>query len=246
MSASPFRIAIDGPVAAGKGTVARLVASKLGYLYVDTGAMYRATAYVAIQKDVPLEDEHKLVKLLQSTDLQLRNPLEEEKDGRLITVLLNGEDISWKIRTEQISQGSSLVAKLPKVRAELVKHQQKIARSQSVVMEGRDITFRVLPEAELKIFLTASEIVRAKRRYLELQTRGETLGFEEVYRDLLLRDEQDMNRAVDPLHIAEDAWVIDTSDLSIEKVVDIIIARVEVMKQHPIAKEANEGRKKRN
>lgn len=225
-----FRIAIDGPVAAGKGTVARLVASNLGYLYVDTGAMYRTTAYAADQRGVDWADENALVKMLQQVKIELRNPTETEKDGRLTTVLLDGEDVSWKIRTENISTGSSAVAKLPGVRKELVKHQQAIAESQSVVMEGRDITFKVLPDAELKIFLTASEIVRAKRRYLELQTRGDTTTFEEVYKELLLRDEQDMNRATDPLHKVPEAWEINTSDLSIEKVVDMIVARVEVIK----------------
>ncbi len=232
MTTSHFRIAIDGPVAAGKGTIARLVASKLGYLYVDTGAMYRATAYVATQKKVSLENEDEVVQMLQSVKIELRNPNEMEKDGRLTTVLLDGEDISWKIRTEQMSQGSSKVAKLAKVRAELVKHQQKIALSQDVVMEGRDITFRVLPDAELKIYLTASDTVRGKRRYLELQIRGEIASFEEVYKDLLLRDEQDMHRTIDPLHIEPDAWVIDTSDLSIDKVVDMIVTRVAIMKSH--------------
>lgn len=225
---SPFRIAIDGPVAAGKGTVARLVASKLGFLYVDTGAMYRVTAYIGIQQKIDFTDEHALVKAIQSSKIELRNPTENEKDGRLTTVLLNGEDVSWKIRTEQISQGSSKVAMLVEVRKELVKLQQHIAQSQNVVMEGRDITFRVLPEAELKIFLTASEVVRAKRRYTELQIRGEDTDFESVYQGLLERDRQDMERAADPLQIVPGAWVLDTSDLSIDQVVDMIVARVKV------------------
>lgn len=227
---SVFRIAMDGPVAAGKGTVARLVATRLNFLYVDTGAMYRMVAYLALEKNVSLEDEDALVKMVEKSSMQMRNPTEEEKDGRLTTVILDGEDVSWKIRTEQVGDGASKVAQLAKVRAALVKQQQKIAQTQSVVMEGRDITFRVLPEAELKIFLTAADVVRAKRRYLELQTRGQDVDFEEVYRDLLERDKRDTGREVDPLHITPDAWVLDTSDLDIEKVVDIIQARVKVIR----------------
>lgn len=234
---SSFRIAIDGPVAAGKGTVARLVASRLGFLYVDTGAMYRVTAYIGIQNSVDLSDEKQLVELIKSSQIELRNPTDEEKDGRLTTVLLNGEDISWKIRTEQISQGSSKVAMLTEVRKELVKLQQHIAQEQNVVMEGRDITFRVLPEAELKIFLTASEIVRAKRRYTELQIRGENTDFETVYQGLLARDKQDMERVADPLQIVPGAWVLDTSDLSIDQVVDMIVARVKLGMESMSSKE---------
>jgi cytidylate kinase len=226
---SLFRIAIDGPVAAGKGTVARLVATRLKFLYVDTGAMYRTVALLGLENDVDLTDEKKLVTLIDKSVIEMRNPTEEEKDGRLTTVILNGEDVSWKIRTEQVSQGSSKVAQFMGVRKALVKQQQKIAQKQSVVMEGRDITFRVLPEAELKIYLTASDVVRAKRRYMELQTRGQDVEFDEVYRDLLERDDRDMNREVDPLHVTPDAWVLDTSDLSIEKVVDLIEGRVSIL-----------------
>lgn len=228
---SVFRIAMDGPVAAGKGTVARLVANRLNFLYVDTGAMYRMVAYLALQEKVSLDDENALVRLIEKSSMKMHNPTTEEKDGRLTTVILNGEDVSWKIRTEQVGAGSSKVAQYPKVRQALVKQQQKIAQQQNVVMEGRDITFRVLPDAELKIFLTASDVVRAKRRYLELQTRGQDVEFEAVYKDLLERDQRDTGRAVDPLHITDDAWVVDTSDLDIEKVVDMIEARVKVIQE---------------
>lgn len=227
---STFRVAIDGPVAAGKGTVARLVASRLEFLYVDTGAMYRVTALLAKQLQADIHDEARLVQLISKAKIEMRNPTDDEKDGRLTTVLLNGEDVSWKIRTEEVSQGASIVAQFPAVRASLVSQQQVIASSQSVVMEGRDITFRVLPEAELKIFLTATDIVRAKRRYVELQTRGQDVTLEEVYTDLLERDQRDMERTVDPLHVVDDAWVLDTSDLSIEQVVELIVARVKSLK----------------
>lgn len=225
----PFRIAIDGPIAAGKGTVARLVANRLGFLYVDTGAMYRMTALLALKHDVAFENEEKLVELIKQHKFEMRNPTEQEKDGRLITVLIDGEDVSWEIRTEAVGKGASAVAKLGGVRRELVKKQQQIASQQSVVMEGRDITFRVLPDAELKIYLTASDIVRSKRRFLELQSRGEDVEFDDVYQDLLKRDYNDMNREIDPLHITNDAWVVDTSDLRIDQVVDVIGARVRVI-----------------
>lgn len=226
-----FHIAVDGPVSAGKGTVCRLVADKLGILYVDTGATYRVTALLGIRHEVELTEEAKLVAILKKTKIEMRLPTEDERDGRLLTVIMNDEDVSWKIRTEEVSKGSSAVAALPEVRKVLVEIQQKIASHQDVVMEGRDITYRVLPQADLKIFLTASDLVRAKRRHLQLQTRGEDVTFEEVYRDLLTRDKNDSERAVDPLQIVDDAWVIDTSDLSISQVVEAIVQRATILRE---------------
>lgn len=231
MTESPFQIAIDGPVAAGKGTISRLVAQRLGFLYVDTGAMYRVSAYLALKNGIKWEDEDGVSSIVNDTDIQMHNPQGEEQDGRLITVLVNGDDVSWKIRTEEIGRGAGVVAQHPHVRTILVKKQQVIAAKQDVVMEGRDITYRVLPNADLKIYLTGSDIVRAKRRHLEQQSKGIDVSFEQVYEDLVLRDQRDMNRAVDPLHIVEDAWVIDTSDLSIEQVVDAISGKVKAMQE---------------
>lgn len=225
-----FQIAIDGPVAAGKGTVSRLVAEKLGFLYVDTGAMYRVGAWLSQKNHVDVDDGKAVAAILEKTKLEMRNPTEKEKDGRLTTVLVDGEDVSWKIRTEKVGAGSSKVAAHPEVRHILVKKQQDIAGEQNVVMEGRDITTRVLPDAQLKIYLTASDVVRAKRRHFELLTRGQDVSFEEVYNDLVERDKRDMTRAVDPLIQAPDAWVIDTSDLTIDQVVALIVAKVEVMR----------------
>ncbi len=227
----PFHIAIDGPVAAGKGTVSRLVAQRLGFLYVDTGAMYRMVAYLALQHDVPYDQESRLCELIEQSQMEMRNPSDEEKDGRLTTVFLNGEDVSWKIRTEEVSDGSSKVAILSQVRKLLVKKQQEIAFRQNVIMEGRDITYRVLPEADLKIFLTASNLVRAKRRHLQLQTKGEDVSYDQVLTDLKQRDQRDFTRQTDPLQIGEDVWVIDASDLSIEKVVRMIVDRVRMMQR---------------
>ncbi|MFZ1721637.1 MAG: (d)CMP kinase [Microgenomates group bacterium] len=225
-----FRIAIDGPVSAGKGTVSRLVAERLGFLYIDTGAMYRVTAFLAIKNSIPLDDEAAIIAQITKATLDMRNPLESEKDGRLITIILDGEDVSWAIRTEEISAGSSAVSKLAGVRKILVEKQQIIAKNKNVVMEGRDITYRVLPDADLKIFLTASQTVRAKRRSLQLQIRGEDISFEQVLEELIKRDTQDTERHADPLKIVEDAWVVDTSDMSILQVVDLIEQKVNVLR----------------
>lgn len=229
MATQSFQIAIDGPVAAGKGTVSRLVADKLGFLYVDTGAMYRVTGLLADRAQVDIDDENALVVLVEKADIQMRNPSEAEKDGRLTTVLVNGVDESWAIRTEKVSSLASKVATYQKVRSVLVAKQQAIASSQNVVMEGRDITYRVLPNAQLKIYLTANEIVRAKRRQFQLQTRGMLAEFDEVYQELLERDKRDTQRETDPLTILPDAWVIDSSDLSIDQVVDIIVGKAKLM-----------------
>lgn len=226
---TPFQIAIDGPVAAGKGTVSRLIAKRLHFLYVDTGAMYRVSAYLAHTHSVPFENAQAVLDLVRAHTISMRPPSDDENDGRQCTVLLDGEDVSWKIRTEIISQGASIVASHKILRAELVRQQQLIAQTQSVVMEGRDITFRVLPDAQLKIFLTASGEERARRRHMELLEKGQDVTFEAVYSDLLTRDKRDMERDVDPLHIVPGAWVIDTSKLSIEDVVTMVVSKVEAM-----------------
>lgn len=228
--AQGFHVAIDGPVAAGKGTISRLVADRLGFLYVDTGAMYRVVALIGQRNTIPLEDESQLVALLEKTQIDMRNPLDAEKDGRLTTIIINGEDVSWAIRTEQVSKGSSIVAAHPEVRRVLVEKQQIIAEGKDIVMEGRDITYRVLPNAQMKIYLTAGDTVRAKRRHIQLLTKGTDVSFEEVYTQLLKRDTQDMTRATDPLKIVPDAWKIDTSDLSIEQVVELIVGKVRVFR----------------
>ena len=222
------QIAIDGPVAAGKGTISRLLAEKLGFLYVDTGAMYRATALLAIRNQISFDDETELVSLIEKNQIDMRNPQgEKEQDGRLTTILLNGEDISWLIRTPAVSDGASRVAVLPEVRKALVKKQQQFAESQNVIMEGRDITFRVLPDADLKIFLTANLSTRAKRRHMEYLSKGIDKEFDEVISEITQRDARDTQRDVDPLHVTADAWNLDTSDLDIEQVVDLIAERVQ-------------------
>jgi cytidylate kinase len=226
---SQFHIAIDGPVAAGKGTVSKLVAERLGFLYVDTGAMYRVTALLGLRNDVSLDDENQLAELIRQSHIDMRNPNEDERDGRLTTVLLDSEDVSWKIRTEEVGNGASQVAQYPAVREQLVAKQQEIAQGKDVVMEGRDITHKVLPQANLKIYLTGSDIVRAKRRHMQLMTRGVDISLDDVFADLIERDKRDSERKTDPLKIVPDAWVVDTSDFTIDEVVELIVGRVKTL-----------------
>ncbi|HOI05458.1 MAG TPA: (d)CMP kinase [Candidatus Woesebacteria bacterium] len=225
-----FQIAIDGPVAAGKGTVSRLLAEKLNFLYVDTGAMYRAAALLAIQNNINFDQEDKVVTLIAQSTLEMRNPEgDKEADGRLTTLILNGKDVSWAIRTTKCSDGASKVATLAKVRQILVEKQKKIAETQNVVMEGRDITFKVLPDADLKIFLTADLEIRAKRRHLQYLTKGIDKSIEEVIKEVQERDQRDMTRKIDPLHPTADSWILDSSHLSIEEVVNLIAEKVNTM-----------------
>lgn len=227
-----FQIAIDGPVAAGKGTASRLLAQKLGFIYVDTGAMYRVAALLALRQGVDLTDEDKVVTLLKNSKLEMKNPSDpDELDGRLITVILDGEDVSWAIRTQECSDGSSKVAALPKLRQVLVQKQQEIADDQDVVMEGRDITFRVLPNADLKIFLTADVQSRAARRHMQYLSKGIDISIEEVIEEIEKRDKSDIQRETDPLQIIPGDWVLDTSHLEIEEVVDLIVDKVKQIRK---------------
>lgn len=221
-----FQIAIDGPVGSGKSTVARLVAERLGWLYVYTGAMYRAAALAAMNAGVPLSDAKAVARLVSEAQIGMSNPVGREVDRRPTTLLLNGKDVSWEILSEEVSKGSSVVAVHKEVREALVIKQQEIARTKNVVMEGRDTTFRVLPDAQLKVFLTAREPERAKRRHQQLLERGEDVDYKQVLGDLKKRDERDSNRKVDPLHVVQDAWVLDTTDLTVSAVVDKILQRV--------------------
>lgn len=230
MTDSFFHIAIDGPVAAGKGTVSRLVSKKLQFLYVDTGAMYRMTAFLAHSHSIPYSKENKIVELIKNCKMEMRNPTKDEQDGRLTTVFLDGEDVSWKIRTKEIGQGASKVAILSEVRKILVKKQKLIAQNKDIIMEGRDITHKVLPKADLKIYLTAKTEERAKRRLLQFQQKGFSTSLEEVISSVKRRDKRDMSRATDPLKIVPDAWKIDTSELDIEEVVDLIVEKVNKMR----------------
>ncbi|MCD8484401.1 (d)CMP kinase [Candidatus Woesebacteria bacterium] len=220
-----FQIAIDGPVAVGKSTIARILAQRLGFLYVDTGAMYRATGLLALREGVDVEDGEAVATLLRTHNITLATPQGQQNDGRKITVYLDDEDVSWEIRTEKVSTASSKVSQHAVVRQQLVPLQQEIASKQNVVMEGRDITFRVLPDAQLKIFLTASEEKRAGWRHQEVMARGEDISLEQIKKDLKERDDRDMNRDVDPLHVTDDAWMFDRSDFTLDEAIDEIETR---------------------
>lgn len=224
-----FQIAIDGPVAAGKGTTAKLVASRLGYLYVDTGAMYRGLTLYSIRQGVDWAKEDDVVKLIEKDQpsVELRVPDGETKDGRLCTVLLDGEDVSWKVRTEEISHAVSPVAQYPKIRDYVNKLARKMASEQGVVMEGRDITGVVLPDADLKIYMDADPMERAKRRHRELMTRGEDITLEKVLAELVERDKRDMEHN---LKKVPGAWILDTTGMSIDRVAEVIVERVKGLK----------------
>lgn len=226
-----FQIAIDGPVAAGKGTTAKLVAQRLGFLYVDTGAMYRALTLYIQNKNIPLTQEEKIVETLNldKPKVELKVPEGSEKDGRLCTVLLNGEDVSWKVRAEEVSRGVSVITQYGGVRNLITPLARKIAEKQNVVMEGRDITSVVLPKADLLIYMDADALERAKRRHRELLMRGEDITLELVHQDLIERDTRDSQREIAPLKKVEGAWIIDTTGLSIDLVADLIVERVRKM-----------------
>lgn len=227
-----MQIAIDGPIAAGKGTVAKLVAGKLGFLYVDTGAMYRAISVFCDWYKVAKTAETAVCSLIEKLkpELELRPPAAAEQDGRLSTVILDGQDISWEIRNEESSRGSAIVSPYLCVRDFLLDLQRNLAKIQNVVMEGRDIGTFVLPNADLKIYLTASPTIRARRRRQELLSRGQNISFDRVLKDINHRDNQDMTRSLRPLQKASAAVKIDTSDMTIEEVVDKIVNLVTLAK----------------
>lgn len=227
-----FQIAIDGPVAAGKGTTAKMVAQRLGFLYVDTGAMYRCLTLLAKRNEVDWSDEAKIAQLIKekAPRVELLIPSESEKDGRLCTVKLNGEDVSWSIRREEISHGVSVITQYASVRDYITPMAREIAKTQNVVMEGRDITTVVLPSADLKIYMDADPRERAARRHRELMTRGEDISYEEVFNQLVERDRRDSERAIAPLTKAKNAWILDTTGKSIDQVAELIVAKVEEMR----------------
>ncbi|MBP9670466.1 (d)CMP kinase [Candidatus Woesebacteria bacterium] len=228
MDKKTFQIAIDGPVAAGKGTTAKLVAQRLGFLYVDTGAMYRALTLFVQRAGVDLTDEEKVVEVLLKNmpKVELRVPDDVEKDGRLCTVLLNNEDVSWKVRAEEVSKGVSVITQYAGVRNMITPLAQQIAQKQSVVMEGRDITSVVLPQADMLIYMDADAMERAKRRHRELLMRGEDITLETVYEDLVERDERDSHREIAPLKKVPGAWVLDTTGMTIDRVAEVIVDKV--------------------
>lgn len=232
MDKKTFQIAIDGPVAAGKGTTAKLVAQRLGFLYVDTGAMYRALTLFVQREGIDLTNEESVVNLLQKNmpKVELQVPEGDEKDGRLCTVLLNGEDVSWKVRAEEVSKGVSVVTQYAGVRNMITPLAQQIAEKQSVVMEGRDITSVVLPNADMLIYMDADAMERAKRRHRELLMRGEDITLKMVYEDLVERDTRDSQREIAPLKKVPGVWILDTTGLTIDQVAKVIVDKVKELK----------------
>ncbi len=214
---STYNIAIDGPAGAGKSTIAKLVAAKLGFIYVDTGAMYRAMAFYFLENGIQPEDETRVSAICRQIDISLRY-----QDG-VQQVILNGRDVSGKIRTEAVGNAASVVSAYRAVRQALLALQQNLAKTSNVIMDGRDIGTCVLPHAQTKIYLTASSHVRAIRRYKELTEKGQMCNLEEIEQDIIDRDYRDMHREIAPLTQAADAVLLDSSEMTIDQVVDGII-----------------------
>ena len=213
-----MQIAIDGPSGAGKSTIAKLLAAKMNCIYLDTGAMYRTVGLLAVRTNTDRHDDAALAELLKNADIRVLRV-----DGSQ-HMALGGEDVETLIRTPEISMAASDVASCPSVRRALVALQQKIAAGCDVVMDGRDIGTRVLPDADYKFFLTASDKVRAQRRYDELKAKGESVTLQEVLEDVRRRDGQDTTRAESPLTMADDATEVETDDLGIDEVVTVLMA----------------------
>ncbi len=211
-----INIAIDGPAGAGKSTIAKKVAKELSFIYVDTGAMYRAMALYLVEKGVDSDD--KITGACHDADISIRYENGEQQ------VILNGKNVTAFLRKEEVGKMASVSSANPEVRTHLLKLQRSLAAENNVVMDGRDIGTTILPDAEVKIFLTASAETRAKRRYLELTEKGEPCNMEEILKDIVDRDERDMNRAVSPLRQAEDAVLVDSSELGIDEVVERILS----------------------
>ncbi|WPX10025.1 (d)CMP kinase [Anaerocellum danielii] len=212
-----INIAIDGPAGAGKSTISKLLASQLGYIHIDTGAMYRAVGLKVLKNNISPHDSRKIVEILNSTDIQIKLV-----DGKQL-VFLDGEDVTEKIRQPEVSMYASDVSKIREVRERLVKMQQDLAKQKGIIMDGRDIGTHVLPDAELKVFLTATAEERAKRRFLELKQKGYEVDYYQLLDEIKKRDLNDMTREFAPLRVAEDAIVIDSTSLSIEEVLQKVL-----------------------
>ena len=212
-----YNIAIDGPAGAGKSTIAKLAAKKLGYVYVDTGAMYRALAIHFLDAGIAADDKEAIAGACESAEVTIKY-LDSVQH-----VYLNGVDVTSRIREEAVGNMASKSSSIPEVRAKLLELQRTLAREEDVIMDGRDIGTNILPEADLKIYLTASTKTRADRRYKELTEKNIECDYDEIYKDIEERDKRDMEREIAPLKQAEDAVLIDSSDMGIEEVVSEII-----------------------
>lgn len=218
MEERSFNIAIDGPAGAGKSTIAKMIAKKLGYIYVDTGAMYRAMALFLIREQVKPSETEKINEKCREADISIGY-----ENGEQI-VYLNGENVNGYIRTEEVGNMASASSPNPNVRRKLVELQQKLAASTDVVMDGRDIGTCVLPDAQVKVYLTADSRVRAERRYKELVEKGVSCDLDRIEKDIVERDHQDMTREISPLMQAKDAVLVDSSHMTIEEAVEAVIA----------------------
>ena len=212
-----YNVAIDGPAGAGKSTIAKLVAKEKGYIYVDTGAMYRGLAIHFLDKGIKPGETDKVIEACKDAEVTIAY-----EDG-VQHVYLNGTDISSRLRNEEVGNMASVTSAIPEVRKKLLELQQNLAKTQNVIMDGRDIGTCVLPDADVKVYLTASVVTRAKRRYQELQEKGEDCNLEEIAHDIEERDHRDMTREIAPLKQAEDAVLIDSSDMTIDEVVKAIV-----------------------
>lgn len=212
-----YNVAIDGPAGAGKSTIAKLVAKEKGYVYVDTGAMYRGLAIHFLENGIEAEEKEKIAEACKDADVTIRY-----EDGQQ-QVYLNGKNITAKLREEAVGNMASKSSAIPEVRAKLLELQRELARKEDVIMDGRDIGTCVLPDADVKVFLTASVETRAKRRYDELVEKGVACDLEEIARDIAERDERDSTREIAPLKQAEDAVLVDSSYMTIEEVVAGIV-----------------------
>ena len=215
-----FNVAIDGPAGAGKSTIAKEAAKRLSFIYVDTGAMYRALALNALETGINLDDKAEVVKNVRGADVRIVYENGEQQ------VLLNGRNVSPLIREPRVSSAASKISAIQEVRDHLTDLQRGLAASADVLMDGRDIGTLILPNADVKVFLTASAEVRADRRFKELQEKGNDASYEKVLADIIARDKNDMERKVAPLKQAEDAILLDTSDMTIEEAVNAIISLV--------------------
>lgn len=212
-----YNVAIDGPAGAGKSTIAKLVAKEKGYIYVDTGAMYRGLAIHFLDKGIAPGETDKVIEACKDAEVTIAY-----EDG-VQHVYLNGNDISSRLRNEEVGNMASVTSAIPEVRKKLLELQQNLAKTQDVIMDGRDIGTCVLPDADVKVYLTASVETRAKRRYDELKAKGEDCNLEEIAHDIEERDHRDMTREIAPLKQAEDAVLVDSSDMTIEEVVKAIV-----------------------
>ncbi|OGO32759.1 MAG: cytidylate kinase [Chloroflexi bacterium RBG_16_54_18] len=221
----PPVITIDGPAGSGKTTIGRMLAERLGYLFVDTGVMYRAVTWAALDSKLPVEDEGAVTTLAERIEIDIRPP--SRPDGRDFEILADGRDITWQTRNSEVEENVSLVSSYPGVRKALTAQQRRLGLRGSVVMAGRDIGTVVIPEAPVKFYLNASLEERARRRFMELQNRGECIDLESIKSAMLARDRFDSSRKHAPLRPAEDAVVLDTDGLNIQEVLDKIIMVIE-------------------